>query len=194
MKSGLFCVACLFVFAASTTAQVSPTPVINNEMRDINSDRRRSLELERVKRERVSPFPRDLSEAEAIRFAKINEDFEGIQKVQTEIIKVYQTGTTIDYQKIGELALELRKKALRLRLNLFEVEADAKQKERSKKKRDVAKLIVELDKSIAAFVDSPIFKSRKLVSQNDAEKSEAELEQVINLSGELSREANPGKK
>lgn len=194
MKSGLFCVACLFVFAASSAAQISPTPVINNEIRDAGSSRSRSLELERMKRQTVSPFPRDMSEAEAIRFAKINEDFEGIQKLQAVIVKVYQTGKTIDFRKISELALELSKKALRLRLNLFEVNADAKEKERSKKKYDVAKLIVELDKSIAAFVDSPIFKSRKLVSQSDAEKSETALEQVINLSGDLSREAYPEKK
>ena len=51
MKKTIFVLfASLFSFSA-IFAQVSPTPVINNEIRDISSVRRRSMELERVQKE-----------------------------------------------------------------------------------------------------------------------------------------------
>jgi hypothetical protein len=190
MKKMIFLLLCLLLFATfSNFAQVLQT-VTEIEMRDSSSLKRRSIELERVKRDADKPFAKESDEEVSIRFAKIKEDFENIQKLQAEIIKAYTTGKQINYQKISESAAELNKKAIRLEANLFNIKAIVNKKIDKKKQPPVRDLIIELDKALGNFTDSPVFKSSKLIEQKDAEKSQQQLEKVIKLSEILSKEAH----
>jgi len=188
MKRTIFGFLGLLISATSIFAQVSPTPVINNEIRDISSGRSRSILLEQIKRKGSSPDFQESSKEQAIRFALIKADFESIQKLQTEIIKVYTTGKEINYQKISESAAEINRKSIRLELNLFGIKPDPEKKDKQQKPLSLKGAIIELDKAIGNFVESPVFRSNKLIGQNDAEKAQIELERIIKLSEILSLE------
>jgi hypothetical protein len=189
MKIVICGVSGLLIFVTSFFAQVSPTPVINNEIRDPTSIRMRSIEFERVKRNADKPVFDESSEAASIRFAKVKEDFENIQKLEAEIIKAYTTGKQINYRKISESAAEMSKDAIRLETNLFDIQKNKAAKDTKKKKTSVRDLIIELDKNISSFTDSPIFKKTRLVELEDAEKSQIYLEAIITISEILAQEA-----
>ncbi len=189
MKYAIVGVLGLLIPATSIFAQVSPTPVINNEIKDTSSDRSRSIFLEQIKRKGRSPVFQESSKEQEIRFALIKADFETIQKLQAEIIKVYTTGKEINYQKISESAAEINKKAIRLESNLFGTKPDPEKKDKRQKTFILKIAIIELDKAIENFVESPVFKSNKLIGQNDAEKAQIELEKIIKISESLTLEA-----
>jgi hypothetical protein len=193
MKKILFVGMTNLVFLSSiAAAQVVPTPVINNEIRDNSSIRSREIELERVKRESNKLKPRESTEEQEIKFAEIKEDFENIQKLQGEIIKAYTTGRKINYEKISQSAAEMTKKTVRLDANLFDskIEETVKNKDSEKTKPKIVRdLIIELDKVIGTFVSSPVFKNTKLVDEQSSEKSRLDLEKIFKLSDMLSREA-----
>lgn len=181
----------LFSMSSIAFAQV-PNPVIENEIRDVNSIRRRTIELERVKRNANDPAPKASTKEQEIKFAKVKEDFENIQKLQSSIINAYTTGDKIDYKKISELAAEMSKRSVRLDLNLFYSKSDGNDKGetvKNVKPNSVKDLIVELDKVIGIFVSSPIFKNIRLVDGEVSEKSRLDLEKIVKLSYMLSREA-----
>ena len=192
MKSSIIGVLFLLIFTASIFAQVSPTPVINNEIRDGSSIRRRSMDLETFKRDADQPNLQAKSKDQLAKFVRIKEDFENIQKLENEIVQTYTSGKQINFKKIGEIANELFKRALRLNSNLFIPKSDKPSKIKKNDEQNpksVRDLIVELDKAIGNFTSSPIFKETKLVDQKTAEKSQIQLEKIISLSEMLSQEA-----
>lgn len=175
------------LFALSISAQVSPIPVTDAEVRDNTSTRMRSLEFERTKREANQLHPTEATNSSAFRFAEIKEDFENIQELQAAIVKAYETGAKIDYGKIGEFAFEMKKRATRLRANFFgRGEATDKDKDsQPEKPKTVRDLIIELDGTLAAFIGSPIFASAKVINAKSAGEARAHLERIIRLSAEL---------
>lgn len=178
----------LVIFAASVAAQVSPTPVINNEIREADSVRMRAVQLERMKRDvgkggKIRPMTD--GDAEVL---QIREDFERIQTLQDEIVRIYKTSKRINFAKIEELSTELHKRSLRLETNLFGVERK-KNEVSTDVSRDVRDLIIELDNNILKFVTGPIFRDARLVDSESANESLLTLTQIARLSDELSRAA-----
>jgi uncharacterized membrane-anchored protein YjiN (DUF445 family) len=192
MKSTIWCVCGLLFFTSAIFAQISPHPVIEAEIRDNNSIRMRSLQLERVKRESNQVIPEALTKEQIVKLAEIKEDFENIQKLQSEIVKTYTTGKKINFGKIDDSAAKISKKALRLDANLFGSESDNRSKTKSKDEvgtKSVRDLIIELDNAIGNFVSSPIFTNNRLIDSKMSEKSEIDLQKIIKLSETLSKEA-----
>lgn len=187
------CVLSVFLFyASSLLAQISPTPVINNEVRDNSSIRMREVELERFKRDSKKVKIDQPTKAQTVKFAEIKGDFENIQKLQSEIVKTYTTGNRINFKKISEAAAEISRRAARLDSNLF-FQKSAKPKKDKKVEepgeKNLKDLIIELDNEIGIFVTSPIFTNNKLVDSKVSGKSQDELEKIIQLSVRLSVEA-----
>lgn len=194
MKYITFCGVFVLFFSISVFSQasVSPNPVADGEIRDSGSIRMRSLQMERFKRDSYKARIPKTSEEIAFKFKEIKEEFESIQKLQTSIIKIYTTGKTIDYAKISHYSAELLKKAVKLNDNLFvsnHSETQSKTEKKEEKTKSVRDLIIDLDKSIASFVSSPIFSDNKLVDSNVSEKAGIDLEQIIKLSEMLFKEA-----
>ena len=192
MKSTIWCVFGLLVFTSSIFAQISPHPVIEAEIRDNTSIRMRSLQLERVNRDANKTVRPEPTKEQLVKLAEIKEDFENIQKLQSEIVKAYTTGKKINYGKIDNSAVRISKRALRLDANLFGSESDKSSKTKSRDEagtKSVRDLIIELDEAIGNFVNSPIFTNVKLVDSKISEKSQIDLEKIINLSEALSKEA-----
>jgi soluble cytochrome b562 len=193
MKKNILLVCCVLVFAVDIIAQLPrPVPVIETEIREGNSIKMRSVELERVKRESNRLFVRD-SKERSLNFEEIREDFENIQKLQSEVVRVYKTGKTVDYNRIGELSAEMNKKAVRLERNLFEKRADKTENDNDVERKQVRDLIIELDGAIGSFTNGQIFKNIKLVDTENAQKSQDQLRKIIILSGKLSIEASTQK-
>ncbi len=156
----------------------------------------RSVEIERIKRE--------AAQAEAASFAPINKelksnfpqiksDFEGIQLLQSEIVKAYTTGKTIDYATIASKASEIGSNAKRLDGNLFADSKEEKAKkdsaDKDRKLHSVRDLIIDLDNTIGSFVSSPIFAKIKVIEAEVAIKTRTDLLRIVELSEELSMAA-----
>lgn len=192
MKSTIWCVFGLLFFTSAIFAQISPNPVIETEIRDNNSIRMRSLQLERVKRDSNKVVWQAATKEQTVKFAEIKEDFENIQKLQSTIVKTYTSGKKINFGKIDDSAAKISKKALRLDANLFGSESDERSKTKSNDEvgtKSVRDLIIELDYAIGNFVRSPIFTNNKLIDSNMSEKSQIDLQKIIKLSEILSKEA-----
>jgi cell fate (sporulation/competence/biofilm development) regulator YlbF (YheA/YmcA/DUF963 family) len=181
----------LFTILLSTCpllAQISPTPVINNEIRDGSSVRSRAIELERAKRDANKVIIKDSKEL-AAKFAEIKEEFEDIQKLQATIIKAYTTGKAIDYAKIANSAAEMHKKSLKLNENLFNPSPTKTEEKKDQKPKSVRDLIVDLDNAIGKFIGSPLFSNNKIVDSKTSEKAQTDLQNIIELSEKLFWEA-----
>lgn len=183
----------LFLSPVLLFAQVSPNPVAEMEVRDSGSIRMRSLAIERLKRDANKPHPTETSQEAETRIARINDDFEAIQKLQFSIVKAYTTGKTINYKQIRESAIEMRKRAVRLGVNFFSTNAqtvtDKNRRERSPALDDVKDLVVELDQAIGAFVTSPVFE-KAVVDSRLLEKAQLDLVKIVILSDRLSHLAD----
>ncbi|MEZ5426961.1 MAG: hypothetical protein R2747_11880 [Pyrinomonadaceae bacterium] len=165
-----------------------PAPVIETDMRQ-NTIKMRSIELERIKREAHKANPPENNQEREIKFAAIKEDFEKIQKLQESIVKTYTTGKEINYLKIGEMAANMKKNALRLENNLFDVKPDQLEEKEHRGRKSVRDLIIELDDVIGKFVGNPIFQNTKVVDPKASEDARTELEKILFLSEALSQEA-----
>lgn len=177
----------VIILTVPISAQVSPVPVADAEVRDSTSVRMRSLEFERTKRDANEPHVIGTASFSSFKFAAIKDDFENIQKLQAEIVKAYETGAKIDYEKIGDLALEMKKRATRLRANFFGITdaTDDSKGSESREPKSVRDLIIELDGTLAVFVASPLFTKTQVISAKNADEAKANLERTIRLSSEL---------
>lgn len=171
-------------------AQVSPTPVINDEVRDPTSIRMRSVEFERIKRGSPQGGNRSPLWGSEHKFAVIRKDFEKIQKIQSEIVEAYTARQTVDFKKLSQLAGEMAKKADRLESNLFgQATKQKRQPQKDFVTKSMRELIITLDNEIGEFVQDPIFSNLRLFDTKASEKSQAALERIIKLAEALSSAA-----
>jgi len=172
-------------------AQVSPNPVADAEIRDTDSIRMRSLALEQAKREENKLHASEDSKIPEAKFAVIKSDFESIQKLESSIVKTYKTGKKIDYVKIGELALEIKKKAGRLGLNFFDIkdEPGVDPNPQDLTRKSVRDLIIDLDSTLTAFVTNPTFTGLRVIDAKNNDRARADLEKLIELSRDLQEAA-----
>lgn len=182
-------------FHISLSAQVSPIPVVDSEIRDSTSIRMRSLEIERAERNANKPPPTEISIEAKNRLARISDDFESIQRLQLLIVEAYTTGRAINYRRISESAAEMKKRAVRLGTDFFntneETRLDDDRRKRSIAGETVRDLVIELDNAVYKFVSSPIF-NKAVVDSRLVEKTQVYLLNIIVLSHRLSHLAqNP---
>ena len=193
MKRNYFSIPCFLLFASwQISAQLlpPPRPVIETEIRD-DGIRMRSAELERIKREADKPTFESNVERE-VRFTKVKENFENIQKLQDEIVKSYTRSKKVDYRKISDLAANITKNSFRLGENLFGEKLEKKDEtnpEENDKPKKVPDLIVALDNAIGDFVKSPVFNDKKTIDSKVSEKAEEMLREIIRLSDALAKES-----
>ncbi len=164
----------------------------------------RSIEMERMKQESerteaalFAPINKDIS----AKFPQIKEDFEGVQMLDSAIIKAYSTGKAIDYKSISVFADEISKKSKRLDANLFAAPGEnkdgkseaGKSNDKPEKVKSVRDLIVDLDSAIGDFVSSKIFANIKVIEPAVAIKTRTDLLKVIDLSEKLTISAKEEK-
>lgn len=205
----------LFALSANVFAQgIMPAGASDRNLEDRNV-KNRSNEIERVKRENAEADKnkKEPDQAAQVKFTEVKEDFEKIQMLQNEIIAAYSKEKQINYAKISTDAEQINKSGTRLKGNLFtppvEENKDSKDKNKSKDKKketaasapveakpeqplptDIRSLIVEMDNTLAAFVNNQMFTNPQNVNPVENAKAQADLERLIKLSAALKTESD----
>jgi len=126
-------------------------------------------------------------------FPQINDDFQRIQVIHNEIVRMLQPDKNLDYDRLAELTDDMKKRSSRLRENLSlpEPEETAEKPPHSEAidESHLKKNIVALHDLVVTFVANPIFKNLGVVDATVIEAATEHLEDLIAISDEIKREA-----
>jgi hypothetical protein len=126
-------------------------------------------------------------------FPQINDDFQRIQVIHNEIVRMIQPDKNIEYGRLADLTDDMKKRSLRLRENLSLPEP-----EKSEEKATHAEVIDEshmknniiaLHDLVVSFVANPIFKNLGVVDAKIIDAATKNLANIIDLSDEIKRES-----
>ena len=126
-------------------------------------------------------------------FPQINEDFQRIQVIHNEIVRMLQPDKSLNYDRLADLTGDMKKRSARLRENLAlpQPEKTDTQPSRSEAidEAHLKKTIAELHDVIVNFVANPIFKNLGVVDAKVVDAAGDNLDDIISLSEEIKREA-----
>jgi hypothetical protein len=148
------------------------------------------LEREFNQRTLEEQLHRPASRREAkLSFAKISEDFTRIQVINNELVAAAARDAELDLKVVAKSTAEIRKLAARLKENLVlpEPEEGPKQvqTEGGTETVQLKPALAALGKLIAGFAHNPVFKEPKVVDAQMSAKARRDLEEIIELSGQL---------
>jgi hypothetical protein len=126
-------------------------------------------------------------------FPQINDDFQRIQVIHNEIVRMLQHDKTLNYDRLAELTDDMKKRSSRLRENLSLPEPE-KTEEKATHAEAIDEIhikqnIVALHDLVVSFVANPIFKNLGVVDATVIQAATEHLENLITLSDEIKREA-----
>jgi len=126
-------------------------------------------------------------------FPQINDDFQRIQVIHNEMVRMLQPDQNLNYDRLVDLTGDLKKRSERLRENLSLPEPEKTEAPHAHSEAldetHLKKTIADLHDVIANFVASPIFKNLGVVDAKVVDAAREDLEDIINLSDEIKREA-----
>jgi hypothetical protein len=126
-------------------------------------------------------------------FPQINEDFQRIQVIHNEIVRMLKPEKGLDYDRLVELTDDMKKRSARLRTNLALPEPEKTEEQRTHSEAidesHMKKTIVELHDLIVSFVANPIFKNLGVVDSKVIDSASENLFHIIDISDEIKREA-----
>ena len=126
-------------------------------------------------------------------FPQINEDFQRIQVIHNEIVRMLQPDKNLNYDRLADLTDDLKKRSARLRENLCLPEPEkAEAKPAHSEAIDeshMKKNIVALHDLVVDFVANPIFKNLGVVDAKMIDDVTKNLGSLIDISDEIKREA-----
>jgi len=126
-------------------------------------------------------------------FPQINDDFQRVQVIHNEIVRMLQSDKGLNYGRLADLTGDMKKRGTRLRENLALPEAE--QPAAAEKRPDVIddqrvrKDIVALHDLVVSFIGSPLFKNLGVVDAKVIEQATDNLDHIINLSEEIKKAA-----
>ncbi len=185
----LFLPLLLFVWSSAEVAKAQargfPGPAAREDNRSMDEYDRT---INRMKNDSKASNERRLN-----LFPQINEDFQRMQVIHNEIVRMLQSDKGFKYDRLADLCDDMKKRGSRLRSNLAlpEPEKTEPQAIRSGAVDDshMKKTIAQLHDLIASFVANPLFKNLGVVSPQDIDKASANLDDIIDTSDEIKREA-----
>ena len=126
-------------------------------------------------------------------FPQINEDFQRIQVIHNEIVRILQSEKGLDYGRLANLTDDMKKRSSRLRENLALPEREKTDTRpthtETVDETHMKKTIVALHDLVVSFVGNPIFKNLAVVDAKVIEDARANLDHIIDVSDEIKREA-----
>jgi hypothetical protein len=126
-------------------------------------------------------------------FPQINEDFQRIQVIHNEIVRMLKPEKGFDYNRLAELTTDMKRRSARLRSNLAlpEPEKTEVQATHSEGVDDghVRKTVVQLHDLVVSFVANPIFKNLGVVDAKVINEASDNLNHIIVVSDEIKRDA-----
>ena len=183
----LFCVF-LTVFVAAVAARSQtrfPGPAAREGNRSMDEYDRT---LNRMKNDAKAAIERRRN-----LFPQINEDFQRIQVIHNEMVRMLQPDKNFDYGRVAELSDDMKKRTARLRTNLALPEPE-KTKEQTNHTETIddghlKNTIADLHDLVVSFVGNPIFKNLGVVDSKVVEGASRNLADIINVSEEIKRDA-----
>jgi len=183
----LFCVL-LTVFAAAVVAR-SQTRYPGPEARENN----RSMDEYDRTLNRMKNDAKAASERRRNLFPQINEDFQRIQVIHNEIVRMLQPDKGLNYDRLADLTGDMKKRGARLRENLALPEGDRNEPGHTQSdaidEAHIKKTIADLHDVIVSFVANPIFKNLGVVDAKVVDAATKDLDNMIDLSDEIKKES-----
>jgi len=183
----LFCVL-LSVFAAAVVARSQPRfpgPAARENNRSMDEYDRT---LNRMKNDAKAA-----SERRRNLFPQINEDFQRIQVIHNEIVRMLQPDKGLNYDRLADLTGDMKKRSGRLRENLALPEPDKTAAEPAHLETidevHIKKSIADLHDVVVSFVANPIFKNLGVVEPKTIDAATKDLNNLIDISDEIKKEA-----
>jgi hypothetical protein len=126
-------------------------------------------------------------------FPQINEDFQQIQIIHNEIVRMLKPDKKLDYERLTDLTGDMKKRSVRLRENLALPDSDQSVAQPANDapvdEELMTKSIGELHDLIVSFVANPIFKNLGVVDANVIYAARVNLDNIISMSDQIKREA-----
>ena len=126
-------------------------------------------------------------------FPQINDDFQRVQVIHNEMVRMLKSDKSLDYDRLADLTGELKKRGTRLRENLAlpQGEQTSAQTKRAETidNEQVRKNIEMLHDLVVSFISSPLFKNLGVVDAKVIDQATADLDKIIDLSDEIKRAA-----
>jgi len=126
-------------------------------------------------------------------FPQINEDFQRIQVIHNEIVRMLQPDKSLNYDRLADLTGDIKKRSARLRENLSLPEPEKTNTQpthtEAVDEAHLKKSIADLHDVIVSFVANPLFKNLGVVDAKVVDAAGDNLDNIISLSEEIRREA-----
>lgn len=187
-RSTILCSVFLTVFVAAvlTRAQARyPGPEARENNRSMDEYDRT---LNRMKNDAKAA-----SERRRSLFPQINEDFQGLQVIHNEIVRMLQPSKSLNYDRLADLTGDMKKRGARLRENLALPEPDKTHAQSAQAETideaHIKKTIGELHDVVVSFVANPIFKNLGVVEPKTIDAATKDLNNLIDLSDQIKKEA-----
>ena len=124
---------------------------------------------------------------------QIFEDFERIQIVNRELIKVSSSGDAKSYKQMSHLAEDMNKRARRLKTNLgipgVHQDPNASEKAPEMDATELKASLQTLSSSIKSFVTNPLFKDPRVTDVRHLDNLRRDISTVIELSRGIKKSA-----
>jgi hypothetical protein len=126
-------------------------------------------------------------------FPQINDDFQRIQIIHNEMVRMLQPDKGLNYDRLADLTDDMKKRGTRLRENLALPEPEKTEAERTHSEPvdeiHLKRTIADLHDVVVRFVANPIFKNLGVVDTKEVDAATNDLHNIINLSDEIKRDA-----
>jgi hypothetical protein len=143
------------------------------------------------------PTTRDAKRTSAL-MAQVEEDFKRILTLHNELVRSLPSGKALDYDFVFEATGEIKKRASRLQttLALPKPEGEDQNQERPPEfsQTQIRDALILLCRRIAGFVNNPIIATPGTVNAQQLAKARRDLEDVVELSGNVRKSADKLKK
>ena len=126
-------------------------------------------------------------------FPQINEDFQRIQVIHNEIVRMLLPDKGLNYDRLMDLTGDMKKRSARLRENLSLPQPEKTNTPSTHSEAideaHIKKTIADLHDVIVSFIANPIFKNLGVVDAKVVDAAGENLDDIIGLSEEIKREA-----
>jgi hypothetical protein len=124
-------------------------------------------------------------------FPQINEDFQRIQVIHNELVRMMQAEKGLDYARLITLSTELKKRGNRLRTSLVLPESEKREDQETLPVEDasIKKSVVALHELVVNFVTNPIFKNLGVVDAKMVSQASDNLRDIIQVGEDIKKTA-----
>ena len=198
MKHLLIAVALMVFFAAPVFAQTNPgaPPPVNKT----NTDRARQQDMSR-REWQLRNFGKEPAGAVDRRrletlMEQTEEDFNRILTLHNEIARALSSKNAVDYRFVSDATGEINKRASRVQssLKLQPEEGYTPGKVEEINDAEMKDALIKLCKQIRSFVTNPSIENPNTVDAEQLKRARHDLDSLIQLSGQLKKDADRLKK